>query len=78
VRSTLSPAEQIRARHLVAHLHGLGPRPVYEALREVAAGRPLLECLDAYARLDRNIVIALGADRMPAPPFTVVKGGCDD
>lgn len=31
--------------------------------------------LEAYAKLDRAVLAALGADRMPPTPIRVIKGG---
>lgn len=57
-----------RLRQLAAHLHRLGPRPVFELLREVDAGADLLERLERYAELDTGTVHALGASELPATP----------
>ncbi len=53
------------------HLHRLGARPVLEALVEVADGRDLN--LDAFARLDPDIVNALGGDDFPPQPLHEVR-----
>jgi hypothetical protein len=47
------------------HLHALGPRAVFELLRELAAGADLHKRLERYGRLDAGIVKRLGADEMP-------------
>lgn len=52
-------------QYRVMHLHTLGPRPVFEALLEVEAGRPLDDVLKRYGRLDREVCRRLGADRLP-------------
>jgi hypothetical protein len=54
-----------RLRRLARHLHLLGERPLYELLREVLAGRDPVASLEAYGRLDPDILEALGADRLP-------------
>lgn len=62
-----------RLGFLAQRLHDLGPRPLFEYLREIAAGRDPIDRLEAYARLDPSIVHALGADRIE--PFHVIAGG---
>jgi hypothetical protein len=62
-----------RFQHLAAHLHALGPRATYELLREIAAGADIFERLERYGQLDRDVVEALGADRMP-PRMVLVHG----
>ena len=50
------------------HLHDLGPRPVLEALVEVAAGANLDRVLAGFARLDPETVRQLDGDKFwPAP-----------
>lgn len=55
-----------RLRRLARHLHLLGERGVYELLRGVIAGRDPIASLEAYERLDPDILEALGADRLPS------------
>jgi hypothetical protein len=62
---TLASSTAVRLRYLAAHLHQLGSRPIFELLAEVAQGAPLIERLEVYARLDPEIVHALGGDEMP-------------
>jgi hypothetical protein len=55
--------EELRA--LAAHLHRLGPRAVYELLREIIINGPdPYQRLRRYAELDPAIVKYLGADRL--------------
>jgi hypothetical protein len=61
----------VRLQHLARHLHQLGARCVYEALRELIAGRDPAGSLEAYGEMDVDIVHALGADRFP--PFRVLS-----
>lgn len=63
----------LRRQRAATHLHRLGPRPVLEALGEVAAGRDLDRVLDSYARLDPGTVRKLGGDRFPPPPLSAVR-----
>lgn len=64
----------VRFQHLCRHLHSLGPRSTYEILLEVADGADVLDRLEVYARLDPGVVSAIGADRMPPLPITLVEG----
>ena len=59
------PVERIC--NLAKRLHDLGPRPLYEFLREVASGSDPIDRLEIYARLDPAIVRALGGDQFPTP-----------
>ncbi len=59
----------VRRQRQAEHLHRLGARPVLEALAEVADGRDLGLVLDAFARLDPDIVNAFGGADFPAPPL---------
>jgi hypothetical protein len=54
-----------RLRHLAGRLHDLGPRPLYEFLREIERGADLLQRLERYAELDPAIVAAIGAYAIP-------------
>ena len=54
-----------RLRHLAQRLHSLGPRPIFELLKEIANGGDLWRRLERYAELDPEIVRAIGADEMP-------------
>jgi hypothetical protein len=49
----------VRLQYLAARLYALGRRPIYELLRELAAGRDLYDRLEVYARLDPDMVRAL-------------------
>ena len=67
-----------RFQRLVEHLHALGPRPIGEFLLELAAGDPDMEItiqanLERYARLDADMVKAIGGDRFPAIPLHTVS-----
>ena len=61
----------LRRQRAAEHLHGLGPRPVLEALVEVEAGADLDRVLADYARLDLKVVTALGGDKFPPSVFAV-------
>jgi hypothetical protein len=64
----------VRLQYLAARLHALGPRPTYELLRELAAGADLLNRLEVYARLDPDMVRALGADVLSIDYFYLING----
>jgi hypothetical protein len=66
--------QDLRLRHLAQRLHALGERPLYEFLREVAAGADLIARLECYAKLDPDIVASLGGDRF-AGLFAIAGGG---
>ena len=54
----------VRLRYLAARIHGLGPRPLYELLRQLDAGAELHPTLEAYARLPAKFIAAHGGDRL--------------
>ncbi len=56
-----------RLRLLAHRLHALGPRPLYEYLKELSSGADLLERLERYAQLDRELIAAFGLDKLPSP-----------
>jgi hypothetical protein len=64
-----------RLRCLAATIHRLGPRPLFELLREVDAGSDLLRTLERYAKLGplTDFISHLGGDQMP-PPVRLVGG----
>jgi hypothetical protein len=64
----------VRLQYLAARLHELGPRSTYELFRELAAGADLFIRLEAYARLDPDIVQALGGDVLPIDCLLAVDG----
>ena len=64
-------AADLKRQRQVAHLLSLGPRPVLEALIEVEAGADLDRVLADYARLDLEVVTALGGDKFPPNIFAV-------
>jgi hypothetical protein len=68
-----APAD-LRLRRLAAALHELGPRPIYEFLREVEAGADVRARLEAYARLPAGFVRANGGDKFPSAAFAVTGG----
>ena len=66
-------ARNLRFERHVEHLHRLGPRPVLEALIEVADGHDLDRVLAAFARLDPKIVRDLDGDRFTPSVFAVAR-----
>ncbi len=69
--------DDVRFRHLVTALHALGPRPLYELLREVEAGADLHERLEVYARLPIVFLRANDGDKLPQTAFAI-RGGRRD
>jgi hypothetical protein len=65
-----------RLAHLARRIHRLGERPLFELILELSRGAPLLPRLEAYARLDPDLVAALEGDRLP--PLRVIKERRDD
>ena len=72
--SSLRSIPLVRLQYLAGRLHALGPRPTYELLRELAAGADLLNRLEVYARLDPDMVRALGADVLSIDYLYLVDG----
>jgi hypothetical protein len=64
-----------RLKRLAATIHRLGPRPLFELLREVEAGSDLLRTLERYARLEplTDFIVHLKGDQLP-PPARLVGG----
>ncbi len=66
-----------RFERMVDRVHSLGPRPLAELLAEIATatGEPglIADRLQAYARLDPEIIHALGADRFPPNVLGMVR-----
>jgi hypothetical protein len=59
-----------RLRRLAGLIHGPGPRPLYDLLRQLDAGADLHPTLEAYARLPAAFIAAHGGDRlMPLRAF---------
>ena len=66
-----------RFERQIARVHALGPRPLAELLAEIAAvtGQPAIvaDRLQTYARLDPEIVRAVGGDRFPPMLLGLVR-----
>ena len=69
----VEPFGDLRRQRRAKHLHGLGPRPVLEALVEVEAGADLDSVLADFAQLDRETVRQLGGDQFPAAPIRKIE-----
>ena len=71
------PVAGPRFERQVKHLHNLGPRAVAEFLSEIATttgqSRFIAARLQVYAKLDPEIVRAVGGDRFPPMPLEVVR-----
>jgi hypothetical protein len=64
-----------RLRYLATKVHRLGPRPLFELLRELDSGADLLFVLERYARIDplAGFITHFNGDRLP-PPARLVRG----
>jgi hypothetical protein len=51
---------ETRLRQMAARLHTLGPRALYEFLRSIISGDPIVDTLEDYERLDPAILKYLG------------------
>jgi hypothetical protein len=67
------PVSDARLRHLSHRLHGLGERALYELLRELVAGADPFDRLEAYARLDGDLLSALGGRDLPPSSFYMLE-----
>jgi hypothetical protein len=65
-----APAD-LRLRRLAAALHDLGPRPLFEFLREVEAGADVRARLEAYARLPAGFIRENGGDQFQPVAYAV-------
>ena len=67
-----------RFERAVVHVHQLGPRAIGELLREITLAHGLAGDIEArlahYARLDPEIVRAMGWDHFPPRPIHLVAG----
>jgi hypothetical protein len=65
-------AADLRRQDHATAIHRLGPRPIAELLRDIAAltgaGPVIDEVVARYAGLDPALVRAFGADRFPPRP----------
>ena len=66
-----------RFERLIERVHALGVRPLAEMLAEiaVATGRPdiVADRVEAYARLDPEIVRAIGGDKFPPMALELIR-----
>lgn len=71
---------RLQLQRMVAAVHALGPRAVFELLDEIGRHHDIANDIDRrlerYAALDRNMLRAVGGDRFaPWPSLRVVAGG---
>ena len=75
--ATTQPLAGPRFERQVVCVHALGPRPLAELLAEIAAvtGQPAIvaDRLQTYARLDPEIVRAVGGDQFPPRLLCAVR-----
>lgn len=63
-----------RLQRLAVHLHDLGKRATYEALREISLSGDVIATLTGYERLTPELMRSLGALSMPpCGPLVVPK-----
>jgi hypothetical protein len=81
VSTTLPPPRQrrpdARFRHLARQIQRRGERPLYEFLREIAAGRDPIALMETYAALPTEIIRALGADKLRGPAVICLEADDD-
>ena len=78
----LLPADDFPARakgqRLVNHLAGLGSRTLGEFLDELGRREgvtaAIRQQLEAYSRISREMVVAVGADRWTPSPTRIISG----
>ncbi len=74
---TIQALGGLRFERMVERLHRLGARPLAELLFEIATATHepglIADRVKAFANLDPEIVRAVGADRFPAMPLTVIR-----
>ena len=66
---------RVRLQHLARRLHALGERPLFRYLDEVERGYPLRAHLEAYGRLDPDVVAALGGTHFGLAVFVIEGDG---
>jgi hypothetical protein len=64
----------LRLSRLACALHALGPRPIYEFLREIESGADMRARLEVYARLPAGFVRANGGNKFAPTAFAVTGG----
>jgi hypothetical protein len=70
---TNAPAD-LRLRRLASALHELGPRPLFEFLREIEGGADIRTSLETYAALPANFIRANGGDKFLPVAFRMEGG----
>jgi hypothetical protein len=69
---------RLRRQRLIARLHDLGPRAVFEAIDEIDRHRAFGDDLDSrlqrYADADPELLRAFGADGFPPSPTRAIGG----
>src|SRR5579859_2352067 len=65
--------DQLRRQRRVEHLHGLGPRALFEFLGELGQDHLITDAIEhklaRYGHLDLEMLKLTGGDRFPAPPL---------
>jgi hypothetical protein len=73
--TVLATAKDSRLRRLSQQLHLLGPRPLYQFLRELEAGADFWPRLERYAALAPLASFIAGLDGDQADDLHVINGG---
>jgi hypothetical protein len=73
VRPQRTALPDVRLRHLARQVHSLGERPLFELLKELAAGADPVERFERYARLPADVIAAHGGDVFQ--PHRLIEGG---
>jgi hypothetical protein len=64
----------LRLRRLAAALHELGPRPLYEFMREIESGADVRARLEIYAALPAGFIRENGGDQFQPFAYAVAGG----
>jgi hypothetical protein len=64
-----------RLQYLTGRIHKLGPRPLFELLRELVSGADPMFALERYARIEHlaGFITQLNGDQLP-PPARLIGG----
>ena len=73
----LDATEALRLERMIEHIHSLGVRALAEMLDEIAhrTGQPAVvaDRIEAFAKLDPDLLRFLGGDKFPPMPLEVVR-----
>ena len=69
---TIASSIALRLRCLAQRIHDLGPRPLFEAMCEIAGGADPVLTFENYGALPASFVRTYGGDRLP-PHLRCIK-----